>query len=62
MKLVLSKSVGFVVKNMFTESVIKSVVGVLGDYLVISSKNKLDDALWGKIKKSLNIWDNIWLY
>ena len=50
-----SKIVGFVMKNIMTESLVKSVVGVLGDYLVSSSKNKLDDMLWGKVKKSLNI-------
>ena len=51
----LSKIVGFTMKNIMTESFVKSVVGVLGDYLVSSSKNKLDDVLWTKVKKSLNI-------
>jgi len=51
----LSKIVGFTMKNIMTESLVKSVVGVLGDYLVSSSKNKLDDVLWTKVKKSLNI-------
>tara|TARA_R110002012_G_scaffold148098_1_gene306818 strand:+ start:291 stop:449 length:159 start_codon:yes stop_codon:yes gene_type:complete len=50
-----SKLIGYVMKNILTESVVKSIVGVLGDYLVNSSKNKLDDALWSKVKKSLNI-------
>tara|TARA_B100000519_G_C13849493_1_gene253572 strand:+ start:269 stop:427 length:159 start_codon:yes stop_codon:yes gene_type:complete len=50
-----SKVMGFVMKNIMTESLVKSVVGVLGDYLVASSKNKLDDALWSKVKKSLGI-------
>ena len=50
-----SKLIGYVMKNILTESVVKSVVGVLGDYLVNSSKNKLDNALWGKVKKSLKI-------
>ena len=50
-----SKIVGFIMNNIMTESLVKSVVGVLGDYLVSSSKNKLDDMLWGKVKKSLNI-------
>ena len=42
-------------KNVMTEKLVKSVVSVLGDYLVSSSKNKLDDALWGKVKKSLGL-------
>ncbi len=50
-----SKIVGFVMNKIMTESLVKSVVGVLGDYLVSSSKNKLDDVLWGKVKKSLGI-------
>lgn len=50
-----SKAIGFIMKNVLTESVVKSIVGVLGDYLVNSSKNKLDNALWAKVKKSLNI-------
>tara|TARA_X000001382_G_scaffold95983_1_gene70394 strand:+ start:54 stop:209 length:156 start_codon:yes stop_codon:yes gene_type:complete len=51
----MSKLIGYVMKNILTESVVKSVVGVLGDYLVNSSKNKLDDVLWSKVKKSLKI-------
>ena len=51
----LSKVIGYVMKNILTESVVKSVVGVLGDYLVNSSKNKLDNVLWSKVKKSLKI-------
>jgi len=50
-----SKAVGYIMKNVMTESLVKSIVGVLGDYLVSSSKNKLDDILWGKVKKSLNV-------
>ena len=38
-----SKALGWAMKNVMTESLVKSVVGVLGDYLVSSSKNKLDD-------------------
>jgi len=51
----MSKLIGYVMKNILTESVVKSVVGVLGDYLVNSSKNKLDNVLWSKVKKSLKI-------
>ena len=50
-----SKIVRFIMNNIMTESLVKNVVGVLGDYLVASSKNKLDDALWVKVKKSLKI-------
>ena len=32
---------------------IKQLLALLGDYLVKSSKNKLDDALWAKVKKVL---------
>jgi len=51
----ISKLLGWTMKNVMTEKLVKSVVGVLGDYLVASSKNKLDDALWSKVKKSLGI-------
>ena len=50
-----SKIMGFVMKNVMTESLVKNVVGVLGDYLVSSSKNKLDDKIWSNVKKKLNI-------
>jgi len=50
-----SKAVGFIMKKVMTESLVKSIVGVLGDYLVSSSKNKLDDVLWAKVKKNLGI-------
>tara|TARA_B100000029_G_scaffold500781_1_gene573045 strand:+ start:885 stop:992 length:108 start_codon:yes stop_codon:yes gene_type:complete len=32
---------------------LKQVLVVLGDYLVSSSKNKLDDKLWAQVKKIL---------
>tara|TARA_R100000458_G_scaffold57119_1_gene62817 strand:- start:1291 stop:1452 length:162 start_codon:yes stop_codon:yes gene_type:complete len=50
-----SKAIAWIMNNVMTESLIKSIVGVLGDYLVSSSKNKLDDALWKKVKNRLNI-------
>ena len=37
----------------FSEKVIMAIVLKLGDYLVKSSKNKLDDAAWAEIKKAL---------
>jgi hypothetical protein len=41
-------------KKLFNEDVIKSIVVALGDYLVEKSSNKLDDKLWSKVKKTLN--------
>ena len=55
MKSISSKLIGFVMKKIMTESLVKNIVGVLGDYLVNSSKNKLDNILWDKVKKSLKI-------
>tara|TARA_R100000152_G_C6690894_1_gene122535 strand:- start:128 stop:277 length:150 start_codon:yes stop_codon:yes gene_type:complete len=45
--------VGWVTKKLLTEKMIKSVLIMLGDYLVASSKNKLDDKVWDKVKKTL---------
>ena len=45
--------VGWVTKTILTEKMIKSVLFMLGDYLVASSKNTLDDKIWDKVKKSL---------
>jgi|TARA_R100000084_G_C4648169_1_gene148035 hypothetical protein len=45
--------VGWVTKKVLTEKMIKSVLIMLGDYLVASSKNKLDDKVWDKVKKTL---------
>ena len=45
--------VGWVTKKVLTEKIIKSVLIMLGDYLVASSKNKLDDKVWDKVKKTL---------
>ena len=44
----------FITKTFLTEAMLKKVVVVLGDYLVASSKNKLDDKLWEQVKKALN--------
>ena len=43
----------FITKTFFTEKIIKAVVIALGDYLVKSSKNKLDDVAWLQVKKVL---------
>ena len=44
---------GTIIKSIMTEKVLKSIMVVLGDYLVKSSKNSLDDLLWEKVKKVL---------
>ena len=45
--------IAFITKTFLTEAMLKKVLVVLGDYLVKSSKNKLDDILWVKVKKAL---------
>ena len=45
--------IAFITKTFLTEAMLKKVLVVLGDYLVDSSKNKLDDKLWAKVKKIL---------
>tara|TARA_R100001082_G_scaffold108102_1_gene82908 strand:+ start:1769 stop:1921 length:153 start_codon:yes stop_codon:yes gene_type:complete len=43
-----------VLKSIFSEEMIKSVVVALGDYLVSKSSNKLDDKLWAQVKNRLS--------
>ena len=43
----------WITKTFLTEKILKQLLALLGDYLVKSSKNKLDDALWAKVKKVL---------
>ena len=45
--------VAWLTKTILTEAMLKKVLVVLGDYLVSSSKNKLDDKLWAQVKKVL---------
>jgi hypothetical protein len=45
--------IAFITKTFLTEAMLKKVLVTLGDYLVASSKNKLDDKIWDKVKKSL---------
>ena len=45
--------IAFITKTFLTEAMLKKVLVVLGDYLVASSKNKLDDRLWGQVKNIL---------
>ena len=42
-----------IIKGLFTESVLKQIFVVVGDFLVSSSKNKLDDKIWESVKKRL---------
>ena len=45
--------VAWLTKTILTEAMLKKVLVALGDYLVASSKNKLDDKLWTQVKKIL---------
>ena len=45
--------IAFITKTFLTEAMLKKVLIILGDYLVGSSKNKLDDKLWDQVKKIL---------
>tara|TARA_Y100001973_G_C5193326_1_gene332438 strand:+ start:478 stop:630 length:153 start_codon:yes stop_codon:yes gene_type:complete len=44
---------GIIIKTIFTEKMIKTLLVALGDYLVKSSKNKLDDKLWKSVRGKL---------
>ena len=49
----MSSLIGLLLKSLFTEKMIKKLILVLGDYLVKSSKNSLDDKVWGMVKAKL---------
>ena len=49
----MSGLMGILLKAMFTEKMIMKLILTLGDYLVKSSKNPLDDKVWGMVKKKL---------
>ena len=49
----MKKVVAIIVKNLFSENILKSVFVKVGDYLVSSSKNKLDDKVWAVCKDKL---------
>lgn len=51
----MSRVVAFIMNNALTEKMTKKIVGALGDYLVNSTKNELDNKLWAEVKKSLGI-------
>jgi hypothetical protein len=45
--------IAWITKTFLTEKILKQVLMILGDYLVSSSKNKLDDKLWAQVKRVL---------
>ena len=49
----MSALMGILLKTLFTEKMIKKLLMILGDFLVKSSKNKLDDIVWNKVKGKL---------
>ena len=49
----MKKVVAIVIKNLFSENIMKQVFVKVGDYLVSSSKNKLDDKVWAICKEKL---------
>jgi len=50
---------GLLIKSLLTKLLTKDVLiklfTTLGDYFVLKSSNKLDDALWNKVKKTFNV-------
>lgn len=50
MNVVISK----MLTSLGTEKLIKAILIHLGDWLVAKSSNKLDDKLWGEVKKALD--------
>ena len=49
----MSGLMGILLKTLFTEKMLKKLLLVLGDYLVKSSKNALDDKIWNGVKNRL---------
>ena len=49
----MKKVISIIIKNLFSEKILKEVFVKVGDYLVSSSKNKLDDKVWDICKKKL---------
>jgi len=45
---------GKILQKVISEKIKKKIVTSLGDLLVKSSKNKLDDKIWAKVKKALD--------
>ena len=49
----MKKVISIIIKNLFSEKILKEVFVKVGDYLVSSSKNKLDDKVWAVCKDIL---------
>ena len=49
----MKKVISIIIKNLFSEKILKEVFVKVGDYLVSSSKNKLDDKVWDVCKNKL---------
>ena len=49
MKMILAKAL----KSVFTSKMVKQMFVTLGDHLVKSSKSKLDDAIWAKVRDKI---------
>ena len=49
----MKKVISIIIKNLFSEKILKEVFVKVGDYLVSSSKNKLDDKVWAVCKDKL---------
>ena len=49
----MKKVVSIIIKNLFSEKILKEVFVKVGDYLVSSSKNKLDYKVWDICKNKL---------
>ena len=47
--------IAWLTKTLLSEKVLKMVLCAIGDYLVASSKNTLDDKIWDKVKKVLKV-------
>lgn len=52
-KTLMAPIIAFITKTLLTEKIMKTVMIALGDYLVKSTKNKLDDVAWEQVKKAL---------
>ena len=47
--------IALITKAILTEEMMIKLLIALGDYLVGSSKNKLDDKLWFQVRKTLDV-------
>lgn len=53
-KILAGKLLKATAKGLISEKLKVKIVSSLGDLLVKSTKNKLDDKVWTKVKKTLN--------